>query len=402
MIFLKVFVVQDELITANLPSRTILEQSDMLSARESRYILQLARDETSSMRWLTDTDSNSMAGTLQSVGTQDLETVHARFDFDSEVFTSRAYMVASRANMIDALTGSRHNGISHSTEITAGPPRDDPCLNESNQQNPNGIALTTIMDVDSASVSESLPLVSQDSNAEPQTSRTALVEPSDSDAQLPDFTIHTPETLGLLALELGRSPPVHNALLTTERQARGGLSKASTRLPLRLRTKKQLQVPPPMTIGRLQPRKLPKILILGISESGKSTLAKTMRAAHGDMSESWLGEYRSTILNNTILSLKWLLFMAENTYHSSLLRERGALWDSDAFSASVRLIEGAEDDAFLSTFSLASLGSAAQYLWNHLYIHEVFKTSGTAQLPIGPGSQCQWDLPLYLPDCAEQ
>lgn len=384
----------------------------MLSARESRHILQLARDDTSSMRWLTDTESSSVAGTLQSVGTQDLETLHARFDFDSEVFTSRAYQVASRSNMIDALTGSRRNGISHNTEITGAPQGDTSGTSgpTSSQPSGTGIALTTVVDVisESDSDSESQSSLSRDTITEPQTSRTALVRGNDSDAQLPDFVVHPAEALGLLTLQFGESSSllpcsltsrVLDALPTTEKQTRGRLFDPHRRLSLRLRPKKQTTAP--LAVGRIQAYTPVKILILGISESGKSTLAKTMRAGHGDFDVSWRERFRFTIVNNTIMSLKWLLLMADQTDTATHPWQQQGSRGAEAFAANVQVILKLKDDAFPETASVAKrVSAAARDLWDHPYIREVFKTSGTSELRIDPGSF--WDLPLYLPDCAEQ
>lgn len=373
----------------------------MLRARESRHILELARDETSSMRWLTDSDS--IAGTLQSVGTQDFETIHARFDFDSELFTSRAYQVASRANMIDALTGSRNRGISHNTEISGGPLRDASDPNESSQPARTGIALTTTVDVDSESASDSQSALSQDTITEPQTSTTSLVRATDSDAQLPDFVIQTPETLGLLALQLGELPGekqispslLKKGLPTIEKKPRAGFFKSPARLPLLLRPRQQMAAS--LTIRNIHAYKPVKILILGTSESGKSTLAKTMRAAHGDIDEPWLQLHRGTIVNNTIMSLKWLIIVAEGTHYGTDLWQQTNSWDEELFSTNAEFIRDLENDGFPETSFLLKIGSAAQYLWSHPYIREVFRISSTEELPGYP-----WDLPLYLPDCAEQ
>lgn len=349
------------------------------------------------MRWLTDSDS--IAGSLQSAGTQDLETVHARFDFDSELFNSRAYQVASRANMIDALTGSRRNGISHSTKITSDPLGDTSVPNEASQMPRTGIALTTVVDIvsDAASGSLDVPALNQDAITQPQASPTSLIETRDSDFQLPDYVIHPPEKLGLLALQLGEPP---SSLVTNNRrQIRGGLFKVSTRLPLLFRPKKTVTAP--LQVTNISVHKLVRILILGISESGKTTLAKTMRAGHGDIDKAWLRLYRGTILNNTILSLKWLLFMAYRMMHDgALLWPLEKLWDEEAYFANARVIWELEVDDFPKASSyLTKVASAAQYLWSHPYIRQVFKTSHTAQRPIISGKHL--DLPLYLPDCAK-
>lgn len=363
------------------------------------------------MIWLLDSDS--IAATLQSVGTEDLETIHTRFDFDSEVFTSRAYQVATRANMIDALMGSKRNGISHSTEITGGLPGDASDLTGSGQPTHAGIALTTVVDVDSDPASLSLSDLSLDNATEAPASPKSLSRPRDSDAQLPDFPIHTLETLGSLALQLGKLPskrqilpPLPTQLLpTTKSEPRGALLKPSTRLSLLRRPKQQVEVPQiampedavPLAVQRFHVYKPVKILILGSSETGKSTLAKTMRAGHGDVDESWQRLYRETIINNTVLSLKWLVFAAQQAQYETDIWQRSGAWDTEAFSTNALIIDELGCDGSSITYSLATITSAAQYMWSHPYIREVFQTSSTEKLPGNPR-----DLPLYLPDCAEQ
>lgn len=380
-------------------SRTTFEQSDMLRALESRHIFDLARDETSSLRWLTDSES---IGTLRSAGTQDLETVHARFDFDSEVFTSRAYRVATRANMISALTGSRRRGISHTTDITAAGPAlavegDAPGLNEDvNQPTRAGIALTTIVDVVSVrdAASDTQSDVSEDTVTEPQASTTSLIRANYPDAQLPDFVIHTPETLGLLAIQIGelsKNKPVSPLTVTdslrgAKRKTLGRFFKPSAQLPILLRPKQQVAAPG--MVQSIHAYKPVKILILGISGSGKSTLAKAMRAGHGDIDESWLRLYRDTIIDNTKESLKWLMCAAEEIRAEINLWRQVGSWDAEAFSARARILDPLWTDGLLaSSREVEAISSAAKYLWNHPCIRQIFEQ----KLPVE----------TYLPDCPD-
>jgi hypothetical protein len=439
----------------------------MLRARESRHVLQLARDETSSMRWLTLADSDSAAGSSswQSAAEshhqgQDLETVHARFDFDSELLNSRAYQVASRANMIDALTGSRaRKGISRSTRITSDPPGDTSTsiepMNEPSGHGPpapTGIALTTVVDVVSDAASDSPDDVSSapspHANAIPeaQAFSTSLAGTTrDSDIELPDYVIHQPESLGLLALQLGEPHSQPIALPNTSRiQILGGPRfKLSARLPLFFRPKKKerntgeffptANIPPlPNNNNNNNNNNKPvwRVLILGISESGKTTLAKTMRAGYGDIDKAWLRLYRVTIFSNTILSLKWLLLMANNQMmihdgkEAALLvppppppplelqKKKKNLWEHEEeeeeeveawfFATWARVIWELEVDHGFprASSTLRNIATAAQFLWEHPFIRQVWQTASTAQRPITPGKHM--DLPLYLPDCAEQ
>lgn len=358
----------------------------MLRAQESRHIFDLARDETSSLRWLTDSES---IGTLRSAGTQDLETVHARFDFDSEVFTSRAYRVATRANMISALTDSGRRGISHRTNITGGAALGDAPdhLHEASQHEPRtGIALTTIVDVVSDTASDSLSDGSQDTITESHTSTASLIRARDSDAELPDFVIHDPETLGLLAMQFGDlsrneplSPLTGKALPTTTRRTHGRFFKPSARLPFLLRSRKAIQ--------KVHVYKPVKITILGISESGKSTLAKAMRAGYGDIDESWLRLYQDIVIDNTNKSLEWLMHAAEQKKEEIDLWRQAGSWDAEAFSTHAQSIYPLGSNG-VSESSLERIALAVKYLWNHPYIRQKFEDSGTEQSP-------------YLPDCPD-
>ncbi|KAK2613420.1 hypothetical protein N8I77_000337 [Diaporthe amygdali] len=389
------------LLTA-LQCRTTLEQRDMLGAQESRHVLDLARDETSSLLWLMDPESVEVSSLRSSV-TQDLETVHARFDFDSEVFTSRAYQVATRANMIDALTGYRRQGISHSTEIRGGPLADTPDPNQASQATRTDIAMTTDVDIFCDSAAESLSEGSVDTITEPRTSTSSLIRAECANAELPDFVIHKPKILGLLAIELGgasageQMPPflTNKTLPSTKGLMRGKLFKPSAQLSHLLRPRQQ--VASRGQLGTLIKPMQVNIVILGISESGKSTLAKVVRAAYGDINEAWRRLYRDTVLTNTIMSVRWLMFMTQQKLQEVKSRVGAGSWLEEAFAAHTRFVGELESDAFQKS-SLEAVGSAAKSLWNHTYVRDTFERSGTEQLQPAPG--IPRDFPLYLPDCA--
>lgn len=376
----------------------------MLRARESRHVLDLARDETSSLRLLIDINSG-YSGSLRSARTEDLETVHTQFDFDPQVFNSRAYQVATRANMIDALTDSRRRGISHSTHISGGPLQNVPDSNEASQGTSTGIAITTAMDVLSETDREYLLESSEDTDSDPQTPTSSLVKAADADSELPDFVIHTPDILGLLTIQMGQAardkkitPSLKSqALLPVKGLAHYGISKTSRHLWSLLRGRQQL-APRVQTLSTLMKPMDVNVVILGISESGKSTLAKAARAGHGDIDEPWRRLHIDNIFDNTITSLRWLTFMTQQKLQETdASPQPRSLYE--AFAACARFI-GELESADSPSRSLEAVASAAKTLWNHPYVHETFQSSGTEKL-----RHAQWipsDFPLYLPDCAEQ
>lgn len=376
----------------------------MLRARESRHVLDLARDETSSLRLLIDIDSGD-AGSLRSARTEDIETVHAQFDFDPQVFNSRAYRVATRANMIDAMTDSRRRGISHSTHISGGPPQNTSDSKEASQETSVGIAITTAMDVLSETDREYLLERSEDTNNDPQTPTGSLVRAADADSELPNFVIHTPDALGFLTIQMGQATRVNKitpslkgqALPLIKGLAHDGISKPSPHLWPLFRARQQLATRARTLSKVIKPMDV-NVVILGISESGKSTLAKAARAGHGDIDEPWRRLHIDTIFSNTIISLRWLTFMTQRKIQEGgFSPQPRSLYDT--FTAGARFI-GELESVDSPRRSLEAIAPAAKALWNHPYVHETFKRSGTEQLQ--HARRTPWDLPSYLPDCAEQ
>lgn len=81
-------------------SRSISQQNQLLQRRESRRIVRRIEDDKSSLLWLRDNDS---CGTVHSIVSESSDLLEVNFDFDPEVFNSRAYQTAVRANMRQAL-----------------------------------------------------------------------------------------------------------------------------------------------------------------------------------------------------------------------------------------------------------------------------------------------------------
>ncbi|KAE8421413.1 G-protein alpha subunit-domain-containing protein [Aspergillus pseudocaelatus] len=90
------------LLTA-LQCKSIIEQSLFLQRSESRVVFDRIKDDTSSLLWLRDSDSET---TKKSTVAEDLSLIETRFAFDSDLFSSRVYCSAARSTMVHALKGT--------------------------------------------------------------------------------------------------------------------------------------------------------------------------------------------------------------------------------------------------------------------------------------------------------
>ena len=77
-------------------SRSQSEQTSLLQNSSNREIITKVRDETSSLLWLRDDESQC---TRNSICTENSERLDSSFTFDREVFNSRAYLAALKSNM---------------------------------------------------------------------------------------------------------------------------------------------------------------------------------------------------------------------------------------------------------------------------------------------------------------
>ncbi|RAQ65382.1 hypothetical protein COH20_012459 [Aspergillus flavus] len=90
------------LLTA-LQCKSIIEQSLFLQRSESRVVFNRIKDDTSSLLWLRDSDSEM---TKKSTVPEDLSLIETRFAFDTDLFSSRVYCSAARSTMVHALRGT--------------------------------------------------------------------------------------------------------------------------------------------------------------------------------------------------------------------------------------------------------------------------------------------------------
>lgn len=286
--------------------------------------------------------------------------------------------------MIGALGGSKRHGIVASRRA------DTPDTRRSRQPPRTEIALPTVLEVssDSGSGSELPPGRPPSTVTETQAFRPASVRGYSPETQLPELMIHTPETLEPLALQFWDSPLPDVLVSTARKKTHERASNQSRWSRLQLWPERQHRAP--LTAGQVQVYSPVRILLLGTSESGKSTLAKTMRAAHGDVDVCWLRAYSSTIVDNTIWALRQLVLKSREIRPPAQIPHRELSMDAEFFIMSRNFEELA--DAYLpGTSPLPSLAYAAQYLWDHPYIREAFEVPHATQLP-----------GYYELDCAEQ
>lgn len=242
-----------------LQCRTTVEQTKAVGRPECQSLLRLVRDDTSSLLWLRDSDS---IGTCKSVGPQDLGTINATFGFDTEVFASKAYRTATRSSMLcallsDVLPDGQKGPVSGRRR---GGPRSLPSL------------------------------FSEELHEEHPGKRNAELEKLCSLKSPPNYTTYPMEALQ----RLPRGP----ARLTAS-----SLSNTWQQRAERLFTKSDLARTPSPDLGAIsesqEPNLAVKVLVLGTSESGKSTLIKSLKVGYmGGYSEEERQNYKPTILKN--------------------------------------------------------------------------------------------------------
>ncbi|KAL4995373.1 G-protein alpha subunit-domain-containing protein [Aspergillus recurvatus] len=90
------------LLLSALQCKSLLEQRHFLEKPECRAVFSRIKDNTSSLLWLRDSDSElSRTSTM----TERMSLVSARFSFDLDLFDSRAYRSAAMSTMRQALHG---------------------------------------------------------------------------------------------------------------------------------------------------------------------------------------------------------------------------------------------------------------------------------------------------------
>ena len=83
-----------------------------MQSSESRHVIKMVEDDTSSLLWVRDTEAYSCY-TRKSVLTENSVMLDTVFDFDREIFRSRAYQVAARSNMKQVVRNRERTNLQH-------------------------------------------------------------------------------------------------------------------------------------------------------------------------------------------------------------------------------------------------------------------------------------------------
>lgn len=300
-----------------------------MQSRESRHIFDRVKDDTSSLLWLRDAESMH---TYRSTGTQDLGTVNATFTFDPEVFNSKVYQRATRFNMIHALLPNRCETPDDASSVapgflrsaiarnsTSGSDNTAPVYNRTKLNELKIVMVTEFeiaySDVANLDASQTLAPSNSSTLSIPETNNGPVVD-SHSSPAYPSismvhryYNIHTRETLRSLptgSVYKYRPPRNTDRLLAWSSVAReesvppkkrGNLS--AYRQLVSFQRFRRVQVthsrePVGTTVDWPQYPGV-KVLILGTSESGKTTLHKSMKIAFEDDDEQWRLSYKPDI-----------------------------------------------------------------------------------------------------------
>ena len=248
------------LLLSAIQCRSMSQERTLLQSVESRHIIQRLRDDTSSLLWLRDSESILSRRTVSTCNSKLLETV---FDFDGEVFNSKVYQVALRSNMKQAL--SRKPFTHSKTSDVVSPTTDD--------------------------IS---PLENDDANSDTETIKAKSV----SDA--------TPERT---RVNQDISPFVSGKFSLWSRLSEQIVARKKSQLRTRNETVDITAVDSAQDL-------LPwngKTLILGPSESGKSTLLKSLKLhIEGTYTLEMRASFKEIIFSNTVQSMRVILEAMES------------------------------------------------------------------------------------------
>ncbi|MCJ1434227.1 guanine nucleotide-binding protein subunit alpha [Xylographa pallens] len=248
------------LLLSAIQCRSMSRERTLLQSLECRHIIQRLRDDTSSLLWLRDSESILSKRTVSTSNSKLLETV---FDFDGEVFNSKVYQVALRSNMKQVLS-----------------------------HKPSGRSKTS--DVVSPTTDDNSPFENDDADSDTETIKAKSV--------LDATPILTPVYQDI-------SPYVSKKYSLWSRLSEQIVARKKSRPRTRNETIDFIEVDSPKDL-------LPwngKTLILGSSESGKSTLLKSLML-HTEATYT-LGErasFKEIIFSNTIQSMRVILEAMES------------------------------------------------------------------------------------------
>jgi hypothetical protein len=253
----------------------------------------LVKDDTSSLLWLRDAES---CGTYRSVVNENLELIDMMFDFDQEIFSSKVYRMATRSNMMQALLDGQHEDekpvTSFPSTVTSSNGLGEDGEDESDKQ--------TIRErmVDTSRPSSRLKVSTAE---ESQNSETGGLTEVRQDLQ-PERVTH-PNSPALLA-----------ASMSTRRENRESAKARKQIYRKQIPQLPRLPLPSPVISQQKTETQFVKVLILGTSESGKSTLFKSITAHQGLYTDDIRSKYRLTIFKNTLDNMQRVLEARQSSH----------------------------------------------------------------------------------------
>lgn len=324
----------------------------MLQSKENRHLFNLVKDDTSSLLWLRDAES---CGTDRSVVNEKLELIDTEFDFDREIFSSKVYQMAARSSMIPALLGGQNDGkpaASFPATVTdSNSPMEadvDKCDEQTIQERP--------VDTYQPTSQLQIPMVRRSQNTE----TTGSTE--------------VPQGLRPKSVSHLKSPDRLPVSVSKEREKRGSVQAREQVY------RKLLQIPVSFKPQSLSPITLQqdlenfkttenqsvKVIILGSSESGKSTLFKSIYVHQGAYTDDIRRFYKLIIFKNIL----------DNIQSALEAREMFSLKDAkidlqyQEFEGHRRtwLTSNIEPDKIIMSPEIAS---AIKALWNEPSVREV-------------------------------
>ena len=261
-------------------SRSQSEQTALLQNSNNCEIITKIRDETSSLLWLRDDESQC---TRKSICTENSELLDSSFTFDREIFNSRAYLAALKSNM------KRVVREAHSKAQTRHTPEDGLEAAIQGEENAKTIAEDT----------EGSPRIATDltfSTLKRSAGSDALsfegrpFEPS----PVANGTFG-PDSQHSNLLETTQSTPSFQALMVTEKENYNTkeLNQGSRRrlhMPSLLKSRSSITLQTSLNTGADSPKSTTrdeeKLLLVGNARMSGATILRSMELAYGELHES--------------------------------------------------------------------------------------------------------------------
>lgn len=261
-------------------SRSQSEQTALLQNPNNREIITKIRDETSSLLWLRDDESQC---TRKSICTENSDLLDSSFTFDREIFKSRAYLTALKSNMKRVVreahskaqaTNSPEDGLEAAfqgeedaqtiTEDTEGSPRIATDPESSPRKRSAG--------------SDALSFEKRPSEPSPVANGTFGLDPQ-------DFNL----------LETTHSIPSFQTLIVSEKEKHNTkeLNQGSRRLlhmPSLLKSRSSITLQTSLDAGADSPKSTTrdeeKLLLVGNAKMSGATILRSMELAYGELHKS--------------------------------------------------------------------------------------------------------------------